>query len=149
MGTIDALHAKRVYLDTNFFIYALEHFTPTADVVTKIAQMIEDGALAAFTSELTLAETLVIPARKGDERLIRLYGEFISSRDGLTVVPVTREVWVDAAHVRASSSFKLPDAVHIATARRTACDVFVTNDRAFSSLSGLTVHYLEARPPQH
>jgi predicted nucleic acid-binding protein len=143
MGVIDAYHGKRVYLDTNFFIYALENFPPAASAVARIGQMIQDGELTAFTSELTLAETLVVPTRNRDQRLIDLYSDFISSRDGLTVVPVTRQVWVDAAQVRASSSLKLPDAVHVATARQMACEAFLTNDRGFSTLSGLAVLYLD------
>ncbi len=105
--------------------------------------MIGAGELVAFTSELTLAEALVVPHRKGDRRLIDLYEELVSSRDGLTVVPVTRPICLAAAAERASGPFKLPDAVHIATARETAYDAFLTNDRGFARLSGLAVHYLD------
>ena len=87
MGLIDAYQGKRVYLDTNFFIYTLENFAPTAPAVARIGQMIQQGDLAAFTSELTLAETLVVPLRKGDQKLIDLYCDLISSRDGLTTSP--------------------------------------------------------------
>jgi predicted nucleic acid-binding protein len=61
MGIIDAYHGKRVYLDTNIFIYALENFPPAALAVARIGQMIQDAELSAYTSELTLAETLVVP----------------------------------------------------------------------------------------
>jgi predicted nucleic acid-binding protein len=117
MGLIDAYHGKRVYLDTNFFIYTLENFAPTAGAVARIGQMIQQGDLAAFASELSLAETLVVPMRKSDQRLVDLYCDLISSRDGLTVVPATRAIRVQTAHERSASAFKLPDAVHIAAAR--------------------------------
>jgi predicted nucleic acid-binding protein len=143
MGLIDAYQGRRVYLDTNFFIYALENFAPTASAVARIGEMIQRCEILAFTSELTLAEVLVAPVRKGDQRIVDLYGDLIATRDGLSVVPVTRAIWTQAAAERASTAFKLPDAVHIATVRRTACEAFLTNDRGFSKLSGLAVLYLD------
>lgn len=143
MGILAGLVGHRAYLDANFFIYLAEGFAPVAAAVAKLAAMIEAGEIAAFTSELTLAEVLVVPQRRGDSALINLYEELVSSRDGLTVVPVTRAHWIGAAAERASGPFKLPDAVHIATARHAACDVFLTNDRGFGRLSGLSVHYLD------
>ena len=143
MGILDGLVGLRAYLDANFFIHLAEGFDPVSASVAKLAAMIEAGELAAFTSELTLAETLVVPHRKGDQRLIDLYSDLVSSRDGLTVIPVTRAIWIGAAVERATGPFRLPDAVHIATARHTACDVFLTNDRGFARLSGPTVYYLD------
>ena len=143
MGTINAYHGRRVYLDTNFFIYTLENFAPAAAAVAKLGEMIQNGELLAYTSELTLAEVLVVPVRQGDQRLIDLYSDLVTTRDGLSVIPVTRDVWIQAAAERASTAFKLPDAVHIATARRTACEAFLTNDRGFSRLSGMDLLYLD------
>jgi predicted nucleic acid-binding protein len=143
MGILDGLVGLRAYLDANFFIYLAEGFAPVSAAVARLAAMIGAGELAAFTSELTLAETLVVPHRKGDLALIRLDTDLVSSRDGLTVVPVTRTIWLGAAAERASGPFKLPDAVPIATARQSACDAFLTNDRGFARLSGLAVHYLD------
>ncbi len=143
MGLIDAYQNRRIYLDTNFFIYTLENFAPAAAAVAKIGAMIQQSEVAAFTSELTLAEVLVVPLRQADQRLVDLYTDLITTRDGLSVVPVTRDVWVRAATERASTTFKLPDAVHIATARQTACGVFLTNDRGFAKLSGLAVLFLD------
>lgn len=89
MGTINAYHGRRVYLDTNFFIYTLENFAPAAAAVAKLGEMIQNGELLAYTSELTLAEVLVVPVRQGDQRLIDLYSDLVTTRDGLSVIPVT------------------------------------------------------------
>jgi predicted nucleic acid-binding protein len=86
---------------------------------------------------------LVGPARSGDQRLIDLYSELISPRDGLLVAPVGRELWISAALERARSSMKLPDAVHVVTARAYGCEVLLTNDRGFSRASGLDVYFLD------
>ncbi len=66
MGTINAYQGRRVYLDTNFFIYTLENFAPAAAAVAKLGEMIQNGEVSAYTSELTLAEVLVVPLRQGD-----------------------------------------------------------------------------------
>ncbi len=143
MGLIDAYQARRIYLDTSFFIYTLENFAPATAAVARIGAMIQRCEVLACTSELTLAEVLVAPLRQGDQRLVDLYSDLLTTRDGLSIVPVTRDVWIQAAAERASAAFKLPDAVHIATARRTACEAFLTNDRGFSRLSGMAVLYLD------
>jgi predicted nucleic acid-binding protein len=143
MGILDGLVGHRAYLDANCFIYLAEGFAPVSAVVAKLAAMLEAGDIAAFTSEPALAETLVAPHRRGDQRLIDLYDDLVSTRDGLTVVPVARDIWIAAAVERSVGPFKLPDAVHIATARQMACDVFFTNDRAFARLASPKVHYLD------
>lgn len=143
MGILDGLAGHRAYLDANFFVYLAEGFAPVSAAVARLAAMIQAGEVAGFTSELTLAETLVVPHRRGDQRLIDLYSDLVSSRDGLTVVPVTRAIWIGAAVERSAGPFKLPDAVHVATARQMACDAFLTNDRGFGRLSGPAVHYLD------
>lgn len=46
---------------------------------------------------------------------------------------------IDAAMVSAKNQVKLPDAVHIATAIRTRCTTFVTNDRQLRKVSDIPI----------
>ena len=142
MGLIDRFLGKRVDLDTMFFNPTLEYFPPIAAAIARLAALIGAREVEAFTCELALAEALVVPYRRGDSRLITLSQDFIRSRDGLTVSPVTRGDFLAAAAERAGSSLKLPDAVHLAVARRHRCDAFVTNDLDFARLTGMGVLFL-------
>jgi len=63
------------------------------------------------------------------------------------VVPVSREVLIAAAHLRADANLKLPDAIHVATAQLTGCEQFLTNDTHVPTLRGFTVRLLSELSP--
>ena len=56
MGRVDALRGKRVYLDANVFIYAVEQHPEHALFLAGLFDLFEAGEVVAVTSELTLAE---------------------------------------------------------------------------------------------
>jgi predicted nucleic acid-binding protein len=129
-----------VYLDTNVWIYALEGYAAYAPVLKGLLERIDRADLLAVTSELALAKALVKPLSENKAHLQRLYEEALQSADGLTVVPITREILVEAASLRAHHPvLKLPDAIHAATALALNCSHFLTNDRRFADVPGLTV----------
>ncbi|MGH9753098.1 MAG: type II toxin-antitoxin system VapC family toxin [Blastocatellia bacterium] len=47
---------------------------------------------------------------------------------------MSRAILEEAAQWRATTKLKLPDAIHLATAFRSRCDSFLTNDDVFRSL---------------
>lgn len=67
------------------------------------------------------------------------YHQALQNSEVLEVVPVSRDVLVEAARLRAIANFRLPDAIHGATAILTGCETFLTNDRRLRSLPGLEV----------
>ena len=122
------LAGRRAYLDANVFIYAVEGFAPFDEALVSLPDGIERQEIEAVTSELTLAEVLVVPIREGAQSTVDRYVQTIRSQDGLSVVPVTREILVEAARLRATNRLKLADAIHVATALASGCGVFLTND---------------------
>ncbi len=52
---------KRVYLDANVFVYAIEGYPQFADGIRELFRKVDQGQVEAITSELTLAEVLVKP----------------------------------------------------------------------------------------
>lgn len=139
MGILDAIQGNRVYLDTSIWIYALEGYPVFIHHLTKLFQSIDRGNLNAVTSELSLSEALVKPFQNQDLAKQTTYKQLISSSQYLTVIPVSRDVLIEAARLRASVNIKLPDAIHAATALLTQCSTFVTNDQRFQNVPGLTV----------
>lgn len=128
MGTIGERLGPKVYLDANFFIYALEAVAPWARAAGEILTSLDAGRLAAVTSELSLAECLVKPLalRRGD--VASAYLELLKDHRFLSVPPVSREILIEAARLRGLARIKLPDAIHAATALLTGCSSFLTND---------------------
>lgn len=128
MGSITSLVGDVIYLDANLFIYALEGLPPFATKLAALFQRFDRGELRAVTSELTLAGVLVKPIRDNNATLRDQYDRLLRTSHALTVLPITRDVLVAAATLRASSSLKLPDAIHAATSIAANCTTHLTND---------------------
>ena len=80
------------------------------------------------------------PLQDGDEELAGLYRDIVGSDDGLEVPPIDRNVLIEAAMLRSfSRSLKLPDAIHVATARLRECRFIVSDDRRLPLAPGLAV----------
>ncbi|MBW4424412.1 MAG: PIN domain-containing protein [Nostoc desertorum CM1-VF14] len=139
MGILDAIQGTKVYLDTNIWIYALEGHPEFVQDLTQLFQSIDQGNLSVVTSELSLAEVLVKPFQNQDLTQQTTYKQLIINSQNLTVIPVNRQVLIEAAQLRASINIKLPDAIHAATALLTQCSTFLTNDQRFRSVPELSV----------
>ena len=112
-------------------------------LLTQLFEGLEAGAFAAVTSQLALAEVLVIPFRHHDaaeEERCRL---IFAVRPGFEVLPVNMSVLEAMARMRAAvPSVRTPDAIHAATAQLADCHLFLTNDDRLRVLPGLTVTLL-------
>jgi predicted nucleic acid-binding protein len=120
---------RRIYLDTNIIVYAVEEPVPLTKGQAALFDAIDDGSIQAFTSELALAECLVHPLAANDTRLASAYERFLGSETELELVPLDRHILIAAAHFRALTKMKLPDAIHVASAMSRGATVFLTADR--------------------
>jgi predicted nucleic acid-binding protein len=137
---VASVNATRIYLDANVFIAAYESRGARSDHAWWILDAIEANEFLGVTSELTLAEVLVRPLQDGDKELAGLYHAIVSAGDGLEVAAVDRNVLIEAAMLRSfSPSLKLPDAIHVASARLRECRFIVSDDRRLPVAPGLTV----------
>ena len=128
MGLIQTITGKRIYLDSNIFIYGVERHPVFSDVVRQIFEHIDDEQGNAITSELTLAEVLVQPNKKRLDWQKTAYIDIITGDPSLEAVCVTREILIQSANMRVRTGMKLPDAIHVTTAKESMCDFFITND---------------------
>lgn len=128
MAGLAAILGRTVYLDTNIFIYAVEGYEPEQAFLRELFAALDRQAFTAVTSEFTLAELLVKPFALGDETMVEAYLELLQPSEGLVLVPVERSILIEAARQRAALGMLMPDAIHVATAVATSCDVFLTND---------------------
>ena len=130
----------RIYLDANVFIAAYETGGSRSDHAWWILQAIEAKEFHAVTSELTLAEVLIGPFREGDNELASHYRDIFTSENGFEVATVERNVLIEAAMLRSMTrSLKLPDAIHVATARLKGCMFMVSDDRRIPLAPGVSV----------
>jgi len=140
VGITDALRGKNVYLDTNVFIYALEGYPAYSPMLNELFDQIDSGQVRAFTSELTVAETLVKPLMDGNQELQETYENALQDSDYLGIIPITRGILVKAAGLRAANTtLRLPDAIHLATAQDTGCETLITNDQKIRNFPDLHI----------
>jgi predicted nucleic acid-binding protein len=139
MGLLSAIQGDRIYLDTNVWIYAVESYPAFIQKLTDFFERVDQNQYVAITSELSLAETLVKPIKDNDQARQEAYKRAIVNRSNVSVVPILRELLIDAAQVRAETGLKLPDAIHAATAVHARCTTFITNDAQLKKLSSLHV----------
>jgi predicted nucleic acid-binding protein len=123
------------------FIYAVEDVSPFAEQVRPLLQAADRGEIQLVTSLLALAATLVKPFRTQDEWLTAKYRRlFAQPPAGLLVSPLDADILERAARLRAgTSSLRLPDAIHLATAESEQCDYFLTNDKRLQDKASLPV----------
>jgi predicted nucleic acid-binding protein len=131
----------KVYLDTNSIIYLVEN-NPTwlPKVVARITALRAAGDELAV-GDLARAECLVGPFKAGDTGLEARYRAFFGDPD-VGVLGMTVAVCERAARLRAVYPFKLPDALHLATAIEHGCGVFLTNDAKLARCTDITVEVL-------
>jgi predicted nucleic acid-binding protein len=128
----------RVYLDSNVFITAMETPGAQSDHAWWIIDAVDDGKIAAVTSEITIAEVLVKPMQLGDSAFITAYQEMIAPSPHFDVLPIRRDILVSAAQLRARrGSIRLPDAIHVATALASSCACMVSDDQQLHSIEGM------------
>jgi predicted nucleic acid-binding protein len=128
-----------VLLDTAIFIYYIEENPAYLALVEPVFAAVAGGTLTSVTSELTLLEVLVVPYRLGDLRLAAQYEALLSRSAGLLLVPVDRALLRAAAHLRATTGLKTPDAIQLAAAEATGCTTLLTNDRDYRAGAGVRV----------
>lgn len=122
-----------IYLDANPIAYALEGPDDLASALKRLFSRFREGRATAITSELTLAE--VLPKRKVADRH---FLELLVWSKVFELHPVDRDILIETADYRRVvatrqpdgriSMPKLPDAIHVVTAIRSGCDIFVSAD---------------------
>lgn len=137
---VPSLKTPRVYLDANVFIAAFENRSARSDHAWWLLMAIERGDLVGVTSELTLAELLVRPMLDQDDDLVQHYKELITPGEGFEVPAVGRDILIEAAVLRTvRPSLRLPDAVHVASARLSRCVAIVSDDRRLPFAPGVNL----------
>jgi predicted nucleic acid-binding protein len=133
---------RRIAIDSNVLIYLLEGNGARAELAARLADAVGRGEVDGVLSSIGLAEVLVAAA-KADEGPV--FEEIAATiRDlGLRIVALDASAAEDAAWIRGRTGATMPDAIHLACARRAGVTVFVTNDRRMPALSQLEIVVLD------
>ncbi len=136
MGRLVFPTGIRVYIDTQILIYSIERHPRYWPILDMLWTERFEGRASIVTSQLTLMEALVGPFKSKNDRVVAAYKAALDSGN-VDFIPVSLDVLERAARVRAGTRLRTPDAIHAATALHEGTDLFLTNDRAFRTMSEL------------
>lgn len=124
------LTEPKIFLDSCIAIYLVEEHESYAAKLEGLLESLPSAEI--FISDLTVMECLIKPLRDKNATLDEKFNGWF---EDVIVLPVTRNVYTEAAQLRADHrSLKTPDAIHIATALYYNCDEFWTNDGRLDKL---------------
>ncbi len=139
MGLKDLIRGKRVYFDAMIFIYLIENYLPLKIQLMDIKDSLSLAETNIVTSHLTLCETLVVPFRNENTKLIAQYYNFICKSRIFELYETNLDTYIRASLFRSQYGLKTPDAIHVSTAVRANCEFFLTNDKFIKTPSSLRV----------
>jgi len=131
--------AQRIYVDANIIIYFVEGWAGAQENIARLFSHAEEKGMRLITSEITVSECLYGAYKAERSELVERYREIFSEIEAFELVPVEFGICERAAKVGAANGLKLIDAIHVTSALKTACDVFVTNDKGIRSSADLCV----------
>jgi len=137
------LAGQRLYIDTNAFIFFLDRHTKYFPVVAPIFEACFNQKTFAITGGLTIAEVMVHPYRYGDAALIAQIKNFFAQKNFLTIVDHPNDLLDMSAMLAGQRKMKLIDAIHVATAQKSRCNYFLTNDHGIKSSDSLEIIQLD------
>lgn len=140
---------EKVFVDTSPFIYFIEKDSNNPQYYEKVKNFFRNGYESEkkfVTSVITMEEYFVFPYRNKEYTLIDMFNRLIATT-GTEIVKINQEVAQKAAQIRAEyKGFKAMDALQLAVACLSKCDLFLTNDRQlkqFREIQCITVDELK------
>lgn len=135
---MDRVAGRLLAVDTMVFIHYLDGHPRYGPMLAPLFEGWETGTERAVASALGVAETLVGPLRAGAGEDAGRAVQWLRSMPGLKIVPVSVEVGVRAAEIRAQHGLAMADSIHASTADLERAEIFLTNDRGFARLPALS-----------
>lgn len=120
---------KRVFVDTAPMIYCLENSTLYMEPIKKFFTKCLEEDIQIVTSAITIEEYLVFPYSSNKMEFADNFKKFIKYMN-IEVVDIDSNIAEQGARIRGLyKHFKAMDALQIAAAVASGCDMFFTNDK--------------------
>ena len=126
---------KKIFLDTAPIVYYLENNELYYSAMKRLWKSFE--ACDYVTSAVTVTEYLTYPYQQNETKLINDFNAFIDGME-INIKSIDREIAEKAAKIRAEYKFfKTMDALQLATACLSGCDLVLTNDKQLKQFEGI------------
>lgn len=139
---------KKAFVDTAPFIYFIEKDSNNPQYHEKVKDFFKygyDNGREFVSSVITMEEYYVFPYRSKEYSFIDMFNRLIEITD-MEIVEINQEIAMKAAQIRAEyKGIKAMDALQLAAACLSKCDLFLTNDKQlkqFKEIQCVTVEEL-------
>lgn len=139
---------NKVFVDTAPFIYFIEKDSNNPQYYEKVKAFFKEGydnEKKFVSSVITMEEYFVFPYRNKAYSYIEMFNRLVVTAN-MEIIEINQEIAKKAALIRAEyKSFKSMDAIQLAAACFSKCDLFLTNDKQlkqFQEVRCLTVEEL-------
>lgn len=139
---------NKVFVDTAPFIYFIEKDSNNPQYYEKVKAFFKEGydnEKKFVSSVITMEEYFVFPYRNKAYSYIEMFNRLVVTAN-MEIIEINQEIAKKAALIRAEyKSFKSMDAIQLAVACFSKCDLFLTNDKQlkqFQEVRCLTVEEL-------
>ena len=133
---------KKVFLDSTPLIYFLDKDPNFGEKTAQIISYIIDNEKYIASSIISATEYLIYPYRTRNDAKIKAFWKFVYD-SYIVLSPISTDIAIEAAKIRAEyRHFKAMDALQLAAAICSGCDLFLTNDKQlkqFDKISCVTV----------
>lgn len=120
---------KRVFIDTNPFIYLLDTKNEYTEKIEYIMDKLTQDDYILYSSPITVAEYMVHPYKENCLEKIKLFLSFIEEAN-IKIININTEIAAMSSSMRAKYiSFKGMDSLQLAVAKYSQCDMILTNDK--------------------
>lgn len=123
---------KKVFVDTAPFIYFIESDDHNLQCHEKVKEFFKygyDNDKEFVTSVITMEEYFVFPYRNKEYSFIDMFNRLVATTN-MEMLEINQEIAKKAAQIRAEyKGVKAMDALQLATACLSGCDLFLTNDK--------------------
>ena len=103
-----------------------------------VKRLIQARKINIFSSEIVYTEILPPVIKNQNQEILQKLMDFLDEKEAFCLIPMKKDICINAGSLRAKTGMKTPDALHVATALHTHCDIFLTNDQSIE-----TPHSLE------
>lgn len=137
---------RAFFVDTAPFIYCIEENKENPQYYSKVQSFFEycyNNDVELFTSVITTEEYCVMPYKTNELQRIELFRRFLNLL-GIRVEVIDEKVAEKVSQIRAKyPKFKSMDALQLAAACDTQCELFYTNDKQLRQFKEIKVFTID------
>lgn len=133
---------SRVYWDSMLFIYLIEGNPEFGPRVRSIYQAMEKRGDLLCTSVFTLGEVLTGPRKLGALDVVNQVRDYFLKGNKVELIPFTVATADRYSEIRAKTSARPADAIHLASAADFGTELFLTHDKSLQKHAIGGIHFI-------